>query len=250
MSVNEDGQQIAFYVPRATPVMKAAAIYAVVVWLTLMVGAQIAQEGTLRLLSYVILVPMRVVPALELWRAFTYVLVENPVGVGGLFDALAFWWIGSPLERRVGLGHTIGFAVAGAVGGAILAVAVSHFNVTLNMQPIMGMAPITGALLIGWGFQYADQQVNFFGMGAMSGKQLTLALAAVSVVLALISFSAASFASIGGLLGGLAYSMIIKRAGGTERGSGDRDRGTRKRRPSGERFRVIQGGKDDKTMWN
>jgi membrane associated rhomboid family serine protease len=249
MSVKDDGQHIAFYVPRATRAMKTAAIYAVVVWLTLIVGSQIAPEGTVRLLSWLVLVPMRIVPKLELWRAFSYVLVENPMGVSGLVDGLAFWWIGSPLERRTGLGHLIGLALAGALGGAILAVGVSHFLVTLNNQPVLGMTPLTGALLVGWGFEYADQQVSFFGMGAMSGKNLTIALAAVSVVVAVFSFSAAALTSIGGLLGGLVYSLVARRVRGV-RGTGDRNHGPRKRRSSGERFRVIQGGRDDKQMWN
>ena len=219
-------------------------------WLLLVIVTQVSSlHAALRPLSYLALIASRVVPGLELWRAFTYPLLEDPRTFGALWTVLSLWLFGSPIEEAAGLKRVIGLAVAGTVGGAVIVIAVSRFALEILTEPVLGMTPIAGALLIGWGFQNANTPTSFFGLGKMNGKQLTMALAGVSALFALISHTAPALASIGGLLGGLVYMLIVQRMGNVN-DSGDRTRGTRKRRSSGERFRVIPGGRDDKQMWN
>ena len=248
--MSEDPQQITIRLPRITRGMKILSIYTVAVWLLLVVLSFVPhQGGALGPLHWLALIGSRIVPRFELWRMFSYVLIENPGNFSAVWDVVAFWLIGSPIEQASGMRRIVGLSLAGTVGGAVLVLLASRLSIEMLNEPVIGMAPITGALVVGWGFQYATQKVSFFGLGAMTGKQLSMALAGVSVFFAILSHTAMSMASIGGLAGGLVYMLAVSRGAGTK-GRTDREGGPRKRRSSGERFKVIPGGRDDKHMWN
>lgn len=247
---DEDRSQLVISVPRFTRGMKYLSIFAVVTWLLVAIYARVPHAGgVVGPLHWLVLLGARVVPHFELWRMFTYVLVPDPTGFGPLWAVLSFWWFGSPIEQRAGMATIVPIALAGTVGGAVLALIGSRLSLEMNAEPVVGLAPIANAFLVGWGFLNAAQKVSFFGLGPeLSGKQFALVFGGVSLVVAVFTRSASALASVGGYVGAFVYMWMVTRGPGSKRPRGPA--APRKRRSSGERFMVVKGGRDDRHQWN
>ncbi len=234
-------------VPRFSRGMKYLSIFAVVTWLLVGIYARVPHEGGIvGPLHWLVLIGARVVPHFELWRMFTYVIVPDPTGLGPLWAVLSFWWFGSPIEQRAGMRRVVPLALAGTVGGAVIALIGSRMSIEMNSEPVVGLSPVANAFLVGWGFMNATDKVSFFGLGPkFTGKQFALAFGIVSLVGAVLMRSASTLASVGGYAGAFVYMWIVMRGSGPKAPGGKR-----KRRSSGERFRVVQGGSNDKHQWN
>jgi membrane associated rhomboid family serine protease len=107
------------------------------------------------------------------WQLASHVVsCENPLAF--LFDLLALWMFGSPLESRWGarrfLLYYFGLAVASAGLVTLLALGVTR----LAAQPHLGPGASILGLVVAWGILYAEQPVYFFGLLPLKGKHLLL----------------------------------------------------------------------------
>jgi membrane associated rhomboid family serine protease len=142
---------------------------------------------------------------------------------------VGLWLFGSPIEREAGARRLVELMVAGALGGVVATLIGAYASIELLDDPVLGMAPVTSALLAGWGFQYAERPVSFLGTWTILGKNLAVALGALTVLLAFLSRSAASLASVGGLLAGALWMWLRLRL---------------RRHTKSGRFRVVQGDRE------
>jgi hypothetical protein len=244
--VAEPQQPLVVVLPRFSRWMKILSIYVAAAWVgQKLLEIVVPETRGLGALSWLVLIATRVVPGWELWRVITYPLVQDTRTIQSvLWTVLAFWWLGSPVEQAGGARRVLELAIAGTLGGALAVMIGSRVTPELLTDLAMGMAPVSSALLAGWGFQFADQTVSFFGFGRMKGKHLALGLGAISVLMGVYSRDADGLASAGGLLVGAAWMWF------TTRGRGGRRPGKRTSGVGASRFRVVPGGRDDRKMWN
>jgi membrane associated rhomboid family serine protease len=244
--------------PRFTPWMKRLAIFVAATWVALAIVRLVAPGDDVHVIAWLALIPQTVFSKLQLWRIATYALVDDPTDVSRpIWAILAFWWFGSPVERRAGANRVLQVLAAGVLGGAAFLLAIAIIVPALRFDLAVGMQSASGAMLAAWGFIHADEWMNFFGLARIKGKHLALALFALTALTALIGRHAVGMVSLGGFLAGAAWMWIVSRrgsrgqSGGAPRKPGSRTSGTK---PAGK-FRVLSGGRDggdddDRKMWN
>jgi hypothetical protein len=241
-----DGPDYHLVVPRMTRTMKILSIFVASSWLFVWIAANIPIAGALQRVIELVWLQGDAVLHGQIWRVVTYVMLEAEF-LSALFAIVfGFWFFGSQLESVVGRRRIVELAIAGTLGGALLVVVGSFVSHAWRLHPVLGTASVSGALFVGWGFQFAKQRfVPFPGLPQYSGKHIVWFFVGVQVVLfALNPQSPASLANFGGMGGAALFMLARQRFGRAARG------GTRKRRRSGENLRAIPGGRDKRQMWN
>lgn len=258
-----DDQQLIIALPRFSPWMKRLSILVGALWaVQLVAGFVVGDETVLRITGLLALIGGRVLSRYELWRLVTYAFVDEPHSLGVVWTVVGLWWLGSPVERTHGARRVLELLGVGVLGGAAVALLLSRVHIEFANDPVVGSAAAISALLVGWGFLYADEPLSFFGARPVKGKYLTMALAGVTVLGAVFRPTLSNLASIGGLLFGAAWMYLTRarRDGGASSGRGSRTRTVTgaTRRPGAaaksSRLKVVPGGRSDdehdKKNWN
>ncbi|HEX9050488.1 MAG TPA: rhomboid family intramembrane serine protease [Anaeromyxobacter sp.] len=120
----------------------------------------------------------------ELWRLFTWVLVQPDPGTL-LFGGFMLWWIGQQLsyewsERRFVL-RVVGTTLFAGVVTTLLGLAWDRASTVAHL----GMWPLVNALLISWAMLHPGAQVNIWGVLPITGRNLALLVTGGTVLYAL-----------------------------------------------------------------
>jgi len=110
---------------------------------------------------------------LKLWQLATSPLVEiNFVSL--LFQGFALWMFLPALERWWGMKRFLTFAaVTSVVGVAVGSLVGVLLGGDANTIPLAGLDPFVFGGIVAYGILFAHQQVQFFGVLPMTGRQLT-----------------------------------------------------------------------------
>ncbi len=119
------------------------------------------------------LMPVAIGERWQLWRLFTWVLVQPDPGTL-LFGGFMLWWIGQQLsyawsERRFVL-RVVGTTLFAGVVTTVLGLVWDRASVVEHL----GMWPLVNALLISWAMLHPDAQVNIWGVLPLTGRNLAL----------------------------------------------------------------------------
>lgn len=110
---------------------------------------------------------------LRLWQVVTSPLLETSF-VSLLFQAFALWMFLPALERWWGMKRFLLFAlytsVAGVVAGTLLGWVLGGVS---SLHFVTGLDPFVFAGIVAYGILFSNQQVQFFGVLPMTGRQLT-----------------------------------------------------------------------------
>lgn len=115
---------------------------------------------------------------LRLWQLVTSPLLETSF-ISLLFQGFALWMFLPALERWWGMKRfllfalytsLVGTAVGTLVGQALGGVHALHF--------VTGLDPFVFSGIVAYGILFSNQQVQFFGVLPMTGKQLTIGIVA------------------------------------------------------------------------
>lgn len=150
--------------------------------------------------------PYRVINSFELWRLFTYAFLHDlgsPMHV--IFNALALYMIGTPLEERWGEQRFLIFVVVAILLGALLVVL--SYLVGLSNARVVGLSAATIGLVIAWGMTFSDQQIFIFGIIPLTGRQLVYTTIGLEILYAVSSSSISSAAHFGGILAGFIFTL-------------------------------------------
>jgi membrane associated rhomboid family serine protease len=109
----------------------------------------------------------------RIWQIATSPLIElNFVSL--LFQGFALWMFLPALERWWGMKRFLTFAavtsVVGVVVGTLTGVLLGGVS---PMVPVAGLGPFVFGGIVAYGVLFAKQQVQFFGVLPMTGRQLT-----------------------------------------------------------------------------
>jgi membrane associated rhomboid family serine protease len=146
----------------------------------------LASEGELRaeLTRWLVATDQSVWGEGKVWTLVTSSIVQ-PDFIALIFHALILWMFVPVLERWWGLRKFLWFAlyisVAANTVGTLVGLAMT------GTQVVAGLDPFIYATFIAYGVLYADQQVQFFGVLPMTGRQLMIGISAF--VLLLIAFT-------------------------------------------------------------
>ncbi len=215
--------------------MKTVAAVLGVVWLleVLLEGTGFGgARGPMGPFEALALVPASVIQRGRVWQLVTYALLHDPSNAVGLvFTVISLWFAGSPLERQWGARRVLALlGVSTVVGSLSVLAAGAVFAAIFNGITVSPAAACT-ALLAAWCRQHQRDELSFFGLATLTGARLM----AFSVALAALQFawqrSGVGVASLSGFAVGWLFARptIVNEA-------------PRRRKDSGPRFRLIQGG--------
>lgn len=229
-----------FAFPRLTPLVKKLIIT--------LLGAYVLELILMNFVGVPVFSLFALTPAnfgiQTLWQLFTYVLVEPPSAVFSMLIGLLFLWlIISPFEVAYGPRRTMQLCITGVLSAGLLGLLVGVLvpNPALVTGPaiLFGSGPIAYAGISAMAMTVRSGRLSFFGVFPMTGQQLLMLIAGISLLMYLASGNHVMFAgSLGAIAGGVGFIRWMRRPrnpGGSQP--------KRKRGPSG--FRVVDGGLSD-----
>jgi len=109
----------------------------------------------------------------HLWQVVSSPLLETSF-VSLLFQGFALWMFLPALERWWGMKRFLLFALYTSVVGTAVGTAVGlALGGVYTVQFVSGLDPFVFAGIVAYGILFSNQQVQFFGVLPMTGRQLT-----------------------------------------------------------------------------
>src|SRR5262245_6921762 len=132
-----------------------------------------SDEARLRLAGWLAASGDSVWSQLQLWQLITSPLLETSF-VSLLFQGFALWMFLPALERWWGMKRFLLFALyTSVVGTAVGTAAGWALGGVHSVQFVSGLDPFVFAGIVAYGILFSNQQVQFFGVLPMTGRQLT-----------------------------------------------------------------------------
>ena len=132
-----------------------------------------------RVLLYLALTPVRVVQYNAWWQLLTYMFVH-----GGtwhlLFNMLALYLFGTPLERRLGSSEFLLFYFVTGIGAGLATLAVNWYT-GLSQIPVVGASGAIYGLLLAYATLYPDARLYIFGFFPLRAPVAVLIFAGLAL---------------------------------------------------------------------
>lgn len=119
----------------------------------------------------------------KVWTLLTGPLLETRF-ISLLFQGVMLWMFVPALEKWVGTGRFLRFAVYTAVAGTVAGTLVGL--ATNGAVAITGLDPFIYASIIAFGIIYAKQPVQFFGVLPMTGRAFMWGMVAITAMFVVI----------------------------------------------------------------
>ncbi len=137
----------------------------------------------------------------KIWQLVTSPLLQTEF-VGLLFQGFMLWMFVPSLERWWGFKRFLKFAAyTSVIGVATGTLAVVLIPSMPDVAPVTGLDPMIYASLIAYGTLFASQEVQFFGVLPLTGRQLTIGISGFMLVMVVIGQSwGAGFANVSAMV--------------------------------------------------
>jgi membrane associated rhomboid family serine protease len=161
-----------------------------------------------RTIAYLALTPYLVVRQRAIWQVATYMFVH-----GGtwhiLFNMLALFIFGVPLERRLGSSEFLLYYFLTGIGAGIATLAVNWY-IGLAMVPVVGASGAIYGLLLAYATLYPDARLFIFGILPLRAPTAVLLFAGLELFSQLTGTrnGVAHLTHLAGLLFGYLYFVI------------------------------------------
>jgi membrane associated rhomboid family serine protease len=161
-----------------------------------------------RTLPYLALTPYLVVRQRAIWQVVTYMFVH-----GGtwhiLFNMLALFIFGTPLERRLGSSEFLLYYFLTGIGAGLATLAVNWYT-GLAMVPVVGASGAIYGLLLAYATLYPDARLFIFGILPLRATTAVLLFAGLELFSQLTGTrnGVAHLTHLAGLLFGYLYFVI------------------------------------------
>ena len=165
-------------------------------------------------MSPLALVPMLVVHSFPwyLYQLFTYMFLHGGIG-HLLFNMLALWMFGLPLEQTWGTRRFLKYYFLCGVGAGICDTTV--YSLLVHNTSTIGASGAIYGLLLAFGVLFPDTQVLMYFLFPIKAKYLVMIYGGVELLSALGTRNSgiSNIAHLGGMLFGLLYLKVPLRAG-------------------------------------
>lgn len=132
-----------------------------------------------RSVAYLALIPYLVVRERFVWQVVTYMFVH-----GGtwhiLFNMLALFLFGTPLERRLGSSEFLLYYFLTGIGAGIATLAVNWYT-GMAMVPVVGASGAVYGLLLAYATLYPDARLFIFGLFPLRAPVAVLLFAGIEL---------------------------------------------------------------------
>jgi len=148
----------------------------------------------------------------EPWQLLTYGFLHLSPGLGGLlhilFNMLWMMWIGREYEELFGPGRILGVYVLGAMGGALLTVALHAIFPTIGPfgGPVQGASGAVLALMTMVAIHQPDKRIGLMFIGVVKLIHVVIGFIALDFL-----FLSAGGTSVSAHLGGVATGFLLGR---------------------------------------
>ncbi len=181
------GVQIAF--PKLTPAVKVMIISIVALFVVQMIEGQWLEIGTRRLAwigmdpaHYLVLFPRLVLKEFQLWRLFTWPLVQL-ADVSSLFWAsLSLYFFGTDLEESYGTRRFVLFTLIAVFLAGIVATLYGLIHPAFYTAPVFGVAPVGFVMSAAWGATFPHKRLMFPPVSGRVLVWVSLGLAALTIL--------------------------------------------------------------------
>lgn len=185
--------------------------------------------------------PLVLVPALGLWRPWTFITyMFLHGGLGHLFfNMLSLFFFGPRLEARLGSRHFLALYFASGITGALLSLLFTP------QAAIIGASGAVFGVLLGFAYYWPRDQILVWGIFPVESRVMVVVMTALALWggFGATGGGIAHFAHLGGFAGGYVYLKLVQRRWGMEKFRRQtRPRGPRLETPSGamDRWRRIK----------
>jgi len=165
--------------------------------------------GRYRVLDYYIsLIPYRVVLDKAVWQVLTYMFIH-----GGtwhiLFNMLALFIFGTPLERRLGSSEFLLYYLITGLGAGLATLAVNWYT-GLAIIPVVGASGAIYGLLLAYATLYPDARLFIFGILPLRAPVAVLLFAGLALFSQLTGTRSgvAHLTHLAGLIFGYLYFLV------------------------------------------
>ena len=165
-------------------------------------------DTRLGMMAYVklLLQPERVIHAFEYWRLVSYAFVHDTASPTHIiFNALALYMLGTPLEKRWGEKRFFIFVAGAIILGSVVVMLSYIFG--LSEASVGGISAATIALSIAWGLTFSTDQIYIFGIFPLTGKQLVWLIIGVEILYAFSANNTSSAAHFGGIAAAFIFCL-------------------------------------------
>src|SRR5262245_66543325 len=121
----------------------------------------------------------------HLWQVLTSPLLETSF-VSLLFQGFALWMFLPALERWWGMKRFLLFALYTSVVGTAVGTAVDLLGGGGGHAVVAGLDPFVFGGFVAYGILFSNQQVQFFGVLPMTGRQLTIGIIALVALMVVV----------------------------------------------------------------
>jgi len=148
------------------------------------------------------LVPARVLGERWVWQLFTYMFLHGSL-LHLLFNLLAIWMFGLPLESQWGSREFLKFYMVCGVGAGLINVAMTP----ASQAPIIGASGAVYGLLVAFAMMYPDAVVYLYAFFPVKAKHMAILFGLMEFFAGATNASPgiARFAHLGGMLVGYLY---------------------------------------------
>jgi membrane associated rhomboid family serine protease len=164
-----------------------------------------------RSLGYLALIPYLVIRQSALWQVVTYMFVHGGIW-HILFNMLALFLFGTPLERRLGSSEFLLYYFVAGVGAGLATLAVNWYT-GLAAVPVVGASGAIYGLLLAYATLYPDARLFIFGLFPLRAPIAVLLFAGIELVSTFTATRSgvAHLTHLAGLLFGYLYFVIRMR---------------------------------------
>ena len=154
--------------------------------------------------------PLQLIPHMVVrgafWQPFTYLFLHDPHGLFHiLFNMLALWMFGTPVEQTWGTRRFLQYYFLCGVGAGACVVVV-NLLIGNGYQPTIGASGAIYGLLLAYGMLFPEQEILFMFLFPMKAKYLVVLYGAIAF---LGSFqtggTVSNLAHLGGMIFGFVY---------------------------------------------
>ena len=165
---------------------------------------------TVHFLNSDLFFPLQLIPHMvvrgAVWQLFTYLFLHDPHGLFHiLFNMLALWMFGTPVEQTWGTRRFLHYYFLCGVGAGVCVVLV-NLAIGNSYQSTIGASGAIYGLLLAYGMLFPEQEILFMFLFPMKAKYLVMIYGAVAFLGSFQTGSTVSnLAHLGGMIFGFVY---------------------------------------------
>jgi membrane associated rhomboid family serine protease len=228
--------------PRLTPAVKWMLIVLGATFLVILFDDKWGFPTHGKLASLGALFPKLVLEKVQLWRLFTYPIINTMDGdiTPLMWGGLTLYFFGTDLEEQLGTRRFLVFIALCVLLSGVVATVYGLVHSVYYTQPVLGLAPLSLALTAAWGTRFPNRRLFF---PPVSGKWLVIGLLAIQVIYLIAKATRESPAAS---IGAIAIGFLLTRYWDRIDDVLDRMRIRRARAKRDRVLRAIRGGLDDR----